>query len=223
MGAPTAGLPTAGQVDNRLTTMSTETDASTTDAMGLREFGRQLGVSGEAIRKAVATGRIAADCVGERVIGKGRRCPAIVDPKRAQEQWGRQHDPAQVRDKSAMAAGAKRGWAQRRGEAPPEAPADGPAESDDGLPTRSITESRAITEDYKARMARLDFEERSGMLVNAEQVQAGFVNMITSARNALLGVPTRAKQRMPQLTVQDVETLERLISEALEAVAIDGC
>jgi phage terminase Nu1 subunit (DNA packaging protein) len=193
-----------------------------TDAIGLREFGRQLGVSGEAIRKAIATGRIPADCIGERVVGKGQRRPVITDPARATEQWNLQRDPVRARDKASPATEAKdkQGRAQRRGEAPPEA--DDVAEDADVGVTRSITESRAITEDYKARMARLDFEERSGMLVNAEQVQAGFVNMITSARNALLGVPTRAKQRMPQLTVQDVETLERLISEALEAVAIDA-
>lgn len=182
-----------------------------TDAVGLREFGRRLGVSGEAVRKAIATGRIPADCVGERVVGKGQRRPVITDPARAAEQWHLQRDPSQVRTNPAARV-------LRQNEAPPAEPPEEP----ENYVAPSITESRAITEDFKARMARLDFEERSGRLVDAELVKVKFVNMITAARNAVLGVPTRAKQRLPHLTVQDVETLEALIAEALESVAADG-
>lgn len=204
------------------------------DGISLREFGRQVGVSGEYVRRAVKDGKIPADCVGEIVLTSGKTRPVITDPARAADHWGRNRDVTQVRDKSAMAAGAKRGWAQRRGEEPPPAQDD---EDDDepterslsagaaagssvpGLP--SVTQSKQRTEAYKAMTARLDYEERVGRLVNADQVKVGFVNMVTAARNKLLGVPSKAKGQVPHLTVRDIEILEDLIAAALEEVAAD--
>lgn len=200
------------------------------DGLSLREFGRQHGVTGEAVRKAIAEGKIPADCVGQRTIGKkGRSWPVIINPARAAEAWKRNRDPNQVRDKAVMAAGARRGWAQRRGEDPPsEEEHAEPAPSGDGgtPPLRagatlpSITESKAITEAYKARTAKLEYEQLSGKLVDAAKTKLGFVSMVTAARNRLMGVPSKAKARIPTLTVRDVEILEDLIAEALEEVAI---
>lgn len=195
------------------------------DGLSLREFGRQQGVTGEAVRKAIASGKIPADCIEHNERG----WPVIVDPTRAAKEWGRNRDPNQVRDKATMAAGAKRGWAQRRGEDPP--PEDGDDEHaappGGGAPLRaggslpSITESKAITEAYKARMAKLEFEEKSGKLVNADQVKVGYISQVTAARNRLLGVPSEAKQRIPHLTIEEIETIEDLVGRALQDVA-DG-
>lgn len=190
--------------------------------LSLREFGRQLDVTGEAVRKAIKTGKIPADCVEHDEKG----WPRIIDPARAAASWGRNRDPNQVRDKAALAAGAKRGWAARRGEDPPAEDDDGstPAPAGPALSAGSKlpsqTESKAITEAYKARIAKLDYEERVGRLVNAEQVKVGFVNMVTAAKTRLLGVPSKAKARIPTLTVRDIEALEDLIAEALEELSL---
>jgi phage terminase Nu1 subunit (DNA packaging protein) len=40
-----------------------------------------------------------------------------------------------------------------------------------------------------------------------------------TCRNKLLGIPTRAKQRLPGLTTADVLILDALIREALEALS----
>lgn len=196
------------------------------EGLSLREFGRQLDVTGEAVRKAIKTGKIPAECVTHDEKG----WPRIIDPQRAAEAWGRNRSPTMVRDKAALAAGAKRGWAQRRGEDPPpedeadEAappPAGGPPlRAGSNLP--SITESKAITEAYKARMAKLEYEEKAGKLVNADQVKVKFVSMVTAAKTKLMGVPSKAKSRIPTLTVRDIEVLEDLIAEALEEVALGG-
>lgn len=203
------------------------------DGISLREFGRQVGVSGEYVRRAVKDGKIPADCVGEIILTSGKPRPVITDPARAAEHWGRNRDVTQVRDKSAMAAGARRGWAQRRGEEPGPSNTlklnganhagggDGDDDGDvDGLP--SITKSKRRTEFYKSEDARLDHEERRGLLVNAEQVKAGFVNMVTLAKTRLMGVPSKAKARIPTLTVHDIEILEDLIADALTEIATDG-
>lgn len=196
------------------------------DGLSLREFGRQLDVTGEAVRKAIKTGKIPADCIEHDAKG----WPRIIDPARAADAWGRNRIPTMVRDKATLAAGAKRGWAQRRGEDPPpeddehdepQAPAGGggaPLRAGGNLP--SITESKAITEAYKARTAKVEYEQMVGKLVLADQVKVGFVNMVTAARTRLMGVPTKAKGRIPTLTVQDIEVLEDLIAEALEELAL---
>lgn len=198
------------------------------DGLSLREFGRRHGVTGEAVRKAIKTGKIPADCIEHNERG----WPVIVNETRAASSWSINRDPNQVRDKATMAAGAKRGWAQRRGEdPPPEDDSDEPAAPSGtgvGQPLRaggslpSITESKAITEAYKARMAKLEFEKESGKLVNADQVRVGYVNQVTAARNRLLGVPSEAKQRMPHLTIEEIEILEDLIANALEETANEG-
>lgn len=205
------------------------------EGISLREFGRQLGVSGEYVRRAVADGKIPADCVGEITLRSGNKRPVITNPERAAEHWGRNRDPNQVRDKAVMAAGARRGWAQRRGEAPPPEDEDGDDDEGQQQPTRplaannsvgdvpglpSINQSKQRTEAYKAMTARLDYEERLGSLVNAQQVKAKFVGMVTTAKTKLLGVPTKAKARIPTLTMRDIELLEDLIAEALEEIAI---
>lgn len=200
------------------------------DGISLREFGQRLGVTVEAVRKAIADGRIPADCVGQRIVGKGKVWPTIVDPERAASHWAEKRNGNQVRDKATLAKGARRGWAQRRGEDPspedddhgeaPAPPAGGGLRAGGSVPT--INESNAITAAYKARMAKLEYEERLGRLVNADQVKVGFVNMVTAARNKLLGVPTNAKSRIPTLTVRDIEILEEMIAEALEEVALGG-
>jgi phage terminase Nu1 subunit (DNA packaging protein) len=194
------------------------------EGLSLREFGRRFDVTGEAVRKAIADGKIPADCVGERIVGKGKAWPVITDPDRAAEHWGKNRNPNQVRDKAVLTAGAKRGWVQRRGaEGPDDEPDDdAPAAAGAGGKGPSINDYKRITEAYKARMARLDYEERAGKLVNADQVKIGFVNMVTAARNKLLGVPSKAKAKIPHLTVRDIEILEDLIAKALEEVAADG-
>ena len=52
-------------------------------------------------------------------------------------------------------------------------------------------------------------------------VKATWASVIGAVRNALLGVPAKAKQRIPHLAVAEVGVITDLIREALGAVA-DG-
>lgn len=196
------------------------------DGIGLREFGRQHGVTAEAVRKAIADGRIPPDCVGRRPIGNnGRVWPVIIDPARAAEHWGRNRDQALVRDKATLSAGAKRGWQTRRGSEPSDDDGDGD-ESElvagggagkGGGPT--YNDLRRVTESYKARMARLDYERAVGKLVEADVVAAQQEAMLVSLRNRLRGIPSEAKGRIPHLTIDEIEVLEELIDTALNETA----
>lgn len=195
--------------------------------MTLREFGRSVDKTGEAVRKAIATGKIPADCVGTRKLktGPGRLVPVIINPKKAARCWGQNVDPNQVRDKQVMSETRAAAHAKARGETPkprtavPDQPDDELDELVDGERVPSITVSKAVTEHFKAKTARLEFEEKSGALVSGEQIRNRYVSNIKAAQSKLRGVPSKAKSKIPTLTVRDIEVLEDLIDEALRDLA----
>jgi phage terminase Nu1 subunit (DNA packaging protein) len=82
------------------------------------------------------------------------------------------------------------------------------------LATERARLAKAQREHVELRMAR----ER-GELVDAEAVRLGYAAMVRGAVSRLRGVPSRARGRLPSLTVEGIEELERLIDEALEEVA----
>ena len=209
--------------------------------ISLAEFGRQVGVTGEYVRKALSQGKIPADCVKRVPTSSGGTRPVVIDPERAARYWGRTRDPNMIRDKSALSEGAKRGWQQRRETfgasggndrcgrqaarpRPVPAPAsgigadllDGERESEDEM---SYNDLRRITESFKAKTARVEYEKLIGKLVDAEAAAEDSLKLMTAVRNRLRGVPTEAKGRIPALTVADIEALEELIDTALNSAA----
>lgn len=187
--------------------------------LSLREFGERLGVSGEAVRKAIATGRIPADCVGERRLRGGRTWPIIIDPERAAKAWGYNTDPTWQRDNAKISA-AKRGKRPSRPSSAPPPIDSGQLAAGATVPT--ITQSKAVAEAYKARLLKLEYDEKAGRLLPADTVKIEIASMIATVRTRLLGVPTKAKQRIPHLTRDDVNEIEDLIREALEELADNG-
>lgn len=203
----------------------------TDTAMGLREFGRLVGLSGEGVRKAIKTGRIPAAAMGTVACSTGKLRPAIVDVALARSSLSGNTDPTWQRDRKVLSDNRR---AAALGEAPPpraaaevetedDRPAGKPAakgKNSDGLPP--IVESNQRIAAAKAQIAVLELNERRGKLVNAEAIRIRLTTMITTARAKMLGIPTKAKGRIPTLTVHDIETLEELIVDALTELATDG-
>lgn len=189
------------------------------EPMGLREFGRFIDLSGEAIRKAIKTGRIPANLIGEITLGSGRTRPVIKDPEAARAAMDKNTSPNYRQDSAAISRGRAAvgrgvsGIEAQQAAAPVAAPAGGGS-------APSIVQSRAITEAYKARLAKLEYEEKSGKLVNADEVKIRLSGMVSTARSRLLGVPSKAKGRIPHLTVDEIALLDELVREALEDVAV---
>lgn len=196
------------------------------EQISYREFGRRVGLSGEGVRKAIATGRIPPEFIGETILSSGRARPCIVDPEGAANALGLMTNPVQQRDRVKIGKSMERAHARRRGEPVNDdaddtdgavAPAGAGAKAGSGVPT--IAQSQAVKEAYKARLAKLEYEEKSGKLVNAEQVKVQMVTMVKAAVSKLRGVPVKAKTRIPTLTVRDIEALEDLIDEALQELS----
>ena len=205
-----------------------------TESMGLREFGRWVDKTGEAVRKAIATGKIPPDCVGQRTTSGGRVHPVISNPEKARKYWGQNVNPNQVRDKQVMSESREAAHARARGEgatvrpAPPVQPIIPGGEDDGGAPLTAgkgmptIAQSNQVEAAYKARLRKLEYDEKSGKLVNADQMKIRMVGMIKGAANRLRGVPSKARSSIPTLTVRDIEVLEDLIDEALQELSASG-
>jgi hypothetical protein len=92
-----------------------------------------------------------------------------------------------------------------------------PRDSED-LP--SFNESRAKREAMMARLAEIDVEEREKLLVPSEDVKNAWVQLVTIAKTKVLGIPTKAKQRIPDLDKSAIGLLDEIVRETLEDLAV---
>lgn len=194
------------------------------EPMGLREFGRWVNLSAEAIRKAIKAGRIPASMLGTTTLSTGRTRPTIADPEGAARAMKASTNPTAQRDNKKIS---RNRAAVARGEPKPEAAASSDDIETDDIETLiesgkvpAVAQSVQIREAYKARTAKMEYERERGLLVNADEVKTKIGGMITTARSRLLGVPSKAKGRIPHLTVDEIALLDELVREALEDVAV---
>ena len=80
-------------------------------------------------------------------------------------------------------------------------------------------ESRARTEYLKAELLELDRQTKAGKLVPVDEVESKWLEVITLARGKMLGIPTKAKQRIPDLDAAAMACLEDIVRETLEDLA----
>jgi len=157
----------------------------------MREYAKHRGVTVEAVSKAVKTKRIS-------LTGKK------VDVARADAQWSANTQPGQ------RAAKQRRKAASKRPQAPLYVPEPDP---------NSYASARARREQTMADLARLDFEKKAGILINAEEAKAEWFKLITEAKTRLLGVAAKCRNQCPSLSPIDISIIEGLIREELEELA----
>tara|TARA_B100001094_G_scaffold251495_1_gene249342 strand:+ start:141 stop:683 length:543 start_codon:yes stop_codon:yes gene_type:complete len=80
-------------------------------------------------------------------------------------------------------------------------------------------ESRARTEHLKAELLELERKQKEDDLVPMTEVQRSWENIVATARTKLLGVPAKAKQRIPDLDNNAMSHLDDIIREALDELA----
>ena len=83
-------------------------------------------------------------------------------------------------------------------------------------------ESRARTEHLKAELLELERKQKEGLLVPAAGVEAKWLEIVTLARTKTLGIPSKAKQRIPDLDIGAMATLEDIVRETLEDLASEA-
>lgn len=90
---------------------------------------------------------------------------------------------------------------------------------DDQLPPYTESQARKMFE--QANLLELERKQKEGLLLPADQVKKVWDNSVTIARTKLLAVPTRLRQRIPHLTLEEIAIAEELIRESLQELA-DG-
>lgn len=80
-------------------------------------------------------------------------------------------------------------------------------------------ESRARTEYLKAELLELDRQKKAEKLVPVDDVEAKWIEIVTLARGKMLGIPSKAKQRIPDLDAAAMASLEDIVRETLEDLA----
>lgn len=88
---------------------------------------------------------------------------------------------------------------------------------DDELPEYAV--SRARSEFERANLLELERKQKEGLLLPVDQVEKVWANSITIAKTKLLALPSRLRQRIPHLTLEEIAIAEGLIRECLEELA----
>jgi hypothetical protein len=174
------------------------------ELISIREAARRLGVSDTAVHKAIKSGRVT---VAGRTPGSDR---PLLDWPQAQTDFIGNSDTAK---RSHVGS---RGSPVRANDPPPQVPLatssrmdeqqapDGVPMAGDVLPGRgggpNYAQSRAIREAYQARLAKLDFEERSGKLVEVDKVKADAFKVGRTIRDSLLNLPDRIAHELAHET-----------------------
>jgi hypothetical protein len=156
---------------------------TTTAPMSLRAYARHRGVSLRAVQKALASGRI------------GTREDGRLDPELADANWARNTAPrpqpssklVSTPGTSTPASPASPHGAHHRVD-PTRRELAEPPRIESGL---EYSKARAVRESYLARLAKIDFEERTEKLVSRDEVQVAAFNRFRQFRDGMLNIPHR--------------------------------
>lgn len=195
------------------------------ELIGIRECARRLGVSDTAVHKAIKAGRIV---VASRTETSKR--PLVAWPQ-AEADWGRNSDSTK-RNHIGPTGTSERRTKYAGSDSAPTLPtrakvlsgeADAPehtSQSTGGaVQGPSLAQSKALREAYLARIAKLDYDERTGKLVSADEVKSRWFKHITAAKTRILGIPAACKSRYADLPLVALATIEQVCREVLEDLA----
>lgn len=189
---------------------------SAAKSLSVRAYARHRGVSHTAVQRAIKSQRLVRS-LGRNAAGEWQ----IVDVALADQEWDANSDltraPAVIKEREAArpASGTE--------PVPPVPPVPPPADAVDpgSVPSGELTLSAAAAQEkaWKARLAELQYREKTGELVDARAVEMKMVEVFTRCRTKLLGIPSKLKTRLPHLTPADLRAVDAEIRQALEELA----
>lgn len=175
--------------------------------LSIRAYAQHRGVSHTAVAKAIKAGRISVEPDG------------TIDPAKADAQWARNTLPSQNLNPGACRSAPK--VATPPVSTPVSTAPVANRELQPPLETRAAAPdyqtSRAIREAYAARLAKLEFEERTGKLLNADEVKVKHFNLARLLRDRIQQIPRKlAPQIVAAVVAQpDQRVVEDLLMEAI--------
>lgn len=174
--------------------------------MSFAEYAAHRGVSRPAVTYAVQRGKIPVhtDEKGER----------YLLAEEADDAWTKNAEPFRGRRNI--------GGKAVRTESPDPEPATAPQDSGPPSPGSNIPplyQSKAIKEAFFARAAKLKYETDMGKVVPAEEVKSRWDQIVSISRTKILGIPSKMRQRVPEMSHESYLILEEIVREALEELA----
>lgn len=174
----------------------------------LRTYAKARGISHEAVRQAIKAGRL----VKSVVYVKGE--PKIADEAIADQEWAANTDQSKPRNR--ITGDPKH---RRASQDAPMKPMANDAGAEGGGKGPSYAQSRAIREAYMARLAKIEFEEKSGKLVSADAARVAIFNTARKARDMLMAVPDRVAPLVVGQT--DAHEIHRILMDEMRRIAND--
>jgi hypothetical protein len=95
-------------------------------------------------------------------------------------------------------------------------------EDDDEMLLVSVAKFRAKKEKYDAELAKIKVDKEKGKLIDAKETEARWNQVASITRTKVLGIPSKSRQRMPELTDLQYSILEMIVREALEELASEN-
>ncbi len=175
-------------------------------SMSLRAYARHRGVALSAVQKAIASGRIHPEPDGQ------------IDAAKADAQW-EQH--TRISQPTTQQVVTPKVVSPERPAASP-APSTTPSDDARGV---DYHKARAVRETYAARLAKLDFEERTDKLISKNEVDVKYFQLARQLRDRLQQIPRKAAPEIVALVVASpdvrgvTDILDAAIREALEDLA----
>lgn len=162
-------------------------------------YAKHRGVSGEAVKKAIQQGRITAS--------PDKKGQYHIDPKVADKEWEENTRPSKPKE----AKKTKKEIEKEQQEI--ESEADSFLDQASGK--LSYAQARTMKENYNAKLAKIKFEEQSGILVSADKVKDDAFKMARAVRNQILALPDRIAGELASM--KDARTIALKLTKELAA------
>jgi hypothetical protein len=159
--------------------------------MGINEYARHRGCRPYSVQWAIKQGRINVDANKK------------INSEEADVLW-------ELRTNHSMNARGKDSSHKTRNGALAEL-AGAAAESTTGGP--NFSQARAVKEHYHARLAQLEFQEKSGKLVPSDQVKVEIFNRFRGLRDSILAIPNNVSERLA--ITSDPHEVAQILTSAL--------
>jgi hypothetical protein len=200
------------------TSLNSEEKQVDAPRLSFKQYAEHRGVSQAAVSQALRKGRITA-----RVDENGVRYVLAAE---ADAQWTQRSEPIPSMKPLATPV------TQSRIRAPSVIPnriTDDDDESEEDLIDAGGGEmipalyvSKAKKEYYVAQAVELKHQVELGKVVPAEEVGKRWSKIVATARTKILGIPSKTRQRAPEMTNEVYLELEKVVREALEDLANDA-
>jgi hypothetical protein len=175
--------------------MNLQAYANHRKTLGLR------GTSHVAVLNAINDGRLSEPAVQRQ----GRSW--VINAELADEQWASRTDPS---ERGAMGIYAPRATGPKPAAT---ATADPPPAAVKGGPPLAV--SKQVKAAYEAKLAELDYKERSGEMVNLQDVRKEAARLARQVRDLLLIIPSRNAAKVAVMS--DTEEIRALLQAEIES------